>query len=404
MQMTQKELDDLISKKVQEGIDAKSADLEKKSAELLVTQKSALQAEFTEAREAAEAEREKKGYKDEKPELKLAKIVNLFANAGGDIEKMARLNVKMYDDDKEIKAYVKKTMEAGVPSAGGFGIPNVLSSRVIEALYAQTILDKIGVAKLPLVNGNLSMARMNTSSAVGWVGELPSEGLTTPAIGDVKLSAKKLFALAEISNTLIRYNSVGMEGWLARDIQKKFRLALDYAAFYGAGTVHTPAGLTNLGVQTSGSSSTALTQDVPDAMIALLKAANSPMTNVHWAMSPQMEAWLKNLKTTTGAWIFRPEMIASGTLSGRPYHVSTQISYTDTGTDYGDLWLGDFDEFLWGTGMDLELRMSQEASYVASGTTYSAFQRDSALVRVIGEHDFNVMHPVSFVKGTYSQA
>jgi len=52
--------------------------------------------------------------------------------------------------------------------------------------------------------------------------------------------------------------------------------------------------------------------------------------------------------------------------------------------------------------LDMELRMSQDAAFVSSGTTYSSFQRDSALVRVVGEHDFNVMHPVSFVQGTYS--
>lgn len=392
-QMTQKELDDLIDNKV-----------EAKLKETEVERKSALQAKLTEIREEAEKKAMNKGYKEEKPEVKLAKLVNLYANASGDIEKMAKLSEKMYAGDDETKGYITKTLEAGVPSAGGFGIPQILSSRVIEALYAQTLLDKMSVSRIPLVNGNMSLARMDTTSTVGWVGELPAAAPTTPVFGDVKLSAKKLFALAEISNSLMRYNAVGIEGWLARDLQKKFRLALDYAAFYGSGTSYTPAGLSNLGVQTSGSSSTALTQLVPDEMVALLKAANVPMTNVHWAMSPQMEAWAKNLKTTTGAWIFRQEMVENGTLSGYPYHVSTQISYTDTTTDYGDLWLGDFDEFLWGSGLDLELRMSQDASYVSGGTTYSSFQRDSALVRVVGEHDFNVMHPVSFVKGTYSVA
>lgn len=392
-QMTQKELDDLIDNKV-----------EAKLKETEVERKSALQAKLTEIREEAEKKAMNKGYKEEKPEVKLAKLVNLYANASGDVEKMAKLSEKMYAGDDETKGYITKTLEAGVPSAGGFGIPQILSSRVIEALYAQTLLDKMGVSRIPLVNGNMSLARMDTTSTVGWVGELPAAAPTTPVFGDVKLSAKKLFALAEISNSLMRYNAVGIEGWLARDLQKKFRLALDYAAFYGSGTSYTPAGLANLGVQTSGSSSTALTQLIPDEMVALLKAANVPMTNVHWAMSPQMEAWAKNLKTTTGAWIFRQEMVENGTLSGYPYHVSTQVSYTDTTTDYGDLWLGDFDEFLWGSGLDLELRMSQDASYVSGGTTYSSFQRDSALVRVVGEHDFNVMHPVSFVHGTYSVA
>jgi len=34
----------------------------------------------------------------------------------------------------------------------------------------------------------------------------------------------------------------------------------------------------------------------------------------------------------------------------------------------------------------------------------SAFQRDSTLIRVIGEHDFNVMQPKAIVKGIFSVA
>ena len=392
-QMTKEELESMIAA----GVEAKLKDTK-------AEQKSALRAEMQEAYEAAHQENERKGYKEEPAEIKFAKLVNLYGNANGDIERMKSLSEKMYGDDKEIKGYVAKALEAGVPSAGGFAIPQVLSSRVIEALYAQTFLEKVGVSRIPMPNGNVRMARMDTSSTVGWVGELPAATPTQPVFGDINLAAKKLFAISEISNSLTRFNAVGIEGWLARDLQKKFRLALDYAALYGSGTSYTPAGLTSLGVQTSGSTSTALTQLIPDEMIALLKAANVPMTNVHWIMHPNMEAWLKNLKTTTGAWIFRQEMIENGRLCGYPYHVTTQSSYTDTTTDYADLWLGDFDEFLWGTGLDMELRMSQDATFVSGGTTYSAFQRDSALVRVVGEHDFNVMHPVSFVKGTYSVA
>lgn len=389
-QMTKEELDSMIAKSVEDKLKEKET-----------AQKSVLRQEMQEAYEAAHQENVAKGYKEEPAIIKAAKLVNVFANAGGDIEKMADLNKKMYGD-KEVGGYISKALEAGVPANGGFGIPQVLSARVIEALYAQTILEKVGATRIPMPNGNIRMARMDTTSTVGWVGELPAATPTQPVFGDVSLSAKKLFAISEISNSLMRYNAVGIEGWLARDLQKKFRLALDYAALYGSGTAYTPSGLSNLGVQTSGSSSTALDQLKPDEMIALLKAANVPMTNVHWIMHPNMEAWLKNLKTTTGAWIFREEMIRNGTLAGYPYHVTTQSSYTDTTTDYADLWLGDFDEFLWGTGLDLELQMSREATYVSGGTTYSAFQRDSAIVRVVGEHDFNVMHPVSFVKGTYS--
>jgi len=378
--------------------------VEKKLAEKQAEQKKSLRADFQEAYEANQKYVENKGYKEEAPVIKAARLIRLAAAGACNPERMLEIAKTSCPDDMEIKGYVQKALEAGVPTNGGFGIPAPLSGRVIEALYANTLLEKTGVSRIPLAAGRLDMARMDTSSTVGWVGELPTNTPTQPVFGQVSLQAKKLGANCEISNSLLRYNSVGIDSWVAKDLSHKFKIALDAAMLYGAGTQYTPSGLTNLGVQTIGSASTALTQTAPRDMIALLKAANVDMTNVIWMMSPQMESWLLNLKTTTGAWIFLPEMTERGTLCGFKYLVSTSVSYTDTTTDYGDLWLGDFDYFMWGVGLDMELRMSQDASYVSGGTTYSAFQRDSTLIRVIGEHDFNVMQPKAFVKGTWSVA
>jgi len=372
-QMTQKELDDLIESKVEAKL--KETETERKSAQQVL---------MNEVRAEAEKKAFDKGYKEEPAIIKMAKLVRLAAAANCEPDKMRDLAGKLYADDLEVKGYVAKALEAGVPSSGGFGIPQPLAAKVIEALYANVVLEKVGVSRLPLVNGRLDMSRMDTSASVGWVGELPSSAPTQPVFGQVSLAAKKLYAISEISNSLLRYNSVSIDSWVAKDLQRQFRIALDTAGFYGAGTQYTPAGLSNLGVQTLGSSSTALTQTTPREMLTLLKAANIEMTNVAWAMSPAMESWLMNLKTTTGAWIFMDEMTSRGTLCGYKYFVSTSISYTDTTTDYADLWLGDFDYFMWGVGLDMELRMSQDATFVSGGTTYSTFQRDSALIRVLG--------------------
>jgi len=393
MELTKQELDDMINK----SVDAKVKEKE-------VEQKSKLREEFQAVYEDSQRHTESKGLKQESALVKMGRLVRLAAAGNCNPEKMLHVAKEVCPDDKETKGYIQKALEAGIPSSGGFGIPSPLSGRVIEALYPNTLLDKLGVTKIPLTAGRLDMARMDTSASVGWVGELPSNTPTAPVFGNVSLSAKKLGANCEISNSLLRYNSVMIDSWVARDLNRKFRIALDAAMLDGTGTLYTPNGLTNLGVQTYGSSSTALDQLKPREMLALLKAANIDMTNVSWMMSPQMESWLMNLKTTTGAWIFMQEMTERGTLCGYKYLVSTSVGYTDTTTDYGDLWLGDFDYFLWGVGLDMELRMSQDAAYVSGGTTYSSFQRDSTLVRLIGEHDFNVMQPKAFVKGTFSVA
>ena len=105
-----------------------------------------------------------------------------------------------------------------------------------------------------------------------------------------------------------------------------------------------------------------------------------------------------------GAYIYRDEMNNNKTLEGIPFVVTTGSSYTDTTTDYADLWLGDWDYFLWGASRDMELTMSKEATYMSGATAYSAFDRDETVIKVVAEHDFNVSQPLAFVHGIYSVA
>ena len=411
MEMTKDEFDTAIGKaaeeKATEKVDALRKELDEKIMKVREAEevkKTALRAEFQESYEAARRESEAKGLPEEPPAIKLGKLVTVFATARGDLGHMSKIASSMYPEDKEVGGYIKKTLEAGTPSAGGFGIPNVLSSRVIDILYANTFIEKIGVPKIPMPNGNVRLVRMNTATSVGYVGEIPSEGLTEPAFGDVDLSAKKMFALCELSNSLLKYNAVGIESWVVRELQRRAMLLVNSRVLYGSGTAYSPLGLANNGVQTIGSSSTALAQTHPDEIIAMVKQADVPLTRGAWVMSPKMESWLKLLKTTDSHWIFRDEMVRDGKLCGYPYFTTTISSYTDTTTDYADLWFGDWDEFLFGVGREMELQMSQDAAYVTSGTTRSAFQRDTTLVKLVAEHDFNVMHAGAFVRGTFSVA
>jgi len=367
--------------------------------------KTALRAQFQEVYEANRMREDSSGVKAMTPMQKLGRIIIAAAAGQCDPEKMLAFSKKNYDGDKELDGYIKKTMEAGVPSTGGFTIPHPVMGQLIEPLYQETFLDKIGMSKLPMPNGNLTLPRVNTSSTVGWVGEIPATTPTGIVLGDVKLSAKKLYAKLPISNSLLRYSAVGLESFCARDLQRKLTLAVNDAALYGTGGSYQPLGLSGItGIQSSGSASTALTAAATVDMISLLRQANVAMSRPYWVMSPAMEGWLKNLKTTVGAFIYRDEMNNSKTVEGIPFVVTTGSSYTDTTTDYADLWLGDWDYFLWGASRDMELTMSKEATYMSGATAYSAFDRDETVIKVVAEHDFNVSQPLAFVHGIYSVA
>jgi len=314
-----------------------------------------------------------------------------------------------YPESKALHAVLdqrQKDYSAGTPSAGGFTIPIAFSPDYIKALYAKTLLDKLGVRKVPMPNGNFSIPRMDTSSAVGWLEENGALGLTTAAFGEVNLKAKKMGALSAISNSLMRQSGVGIESWISDDLMEKARILLDYTFMYGTGTEHTPRGLANqANIQTVGSSSTAFGLTTPIDMEALLEQANIPMDNVKWLFSPIGKSWIYAKAFSSGPFAWADEM-SRGKLLSYDFLSSSTVSYTPAngGTAaYSDFWIGDFSQFIWGVGYDLSFEMSREGSYVSGGSTVSAFQKDLTLVRLISEHDFACRQPKAFVKGTYSQ-
>lgn len=412
---TQDEIEDLFgkiaAKSAQESIDKNNSEWEKKLLAQQETHKTALRSEFMDVF-AANQHNDSKGLDDKNPQTLLGMYAMTLAKANfndgpasmRDMDRVGKYAKEMFPSAKNFHGLIaaqKKDLEASIPSAGGFTIPSILSPDIIRVLYNNTILDRVGAVKVPMPNGNFKMARMDASSGTFWGNELPTGNKTEPVFGDISLSAKKLTALVPISNSLLRYNAVGLDSWVSQDLQMKARIALDTAMLYGTGTLGQPLGLMNQGVQTSGTSSTAFALGTPNDMKALLKKNNVPMIKPAWILNPLGESNILDLAFSSGPFAWAQEMNTSERLAGIPY-VSSASVQTYSSDTYADYWLGDFSEFVWGVGYDLSLEISREGTYINGGTTYSAFQRDESLIRLICEHDFGVKHPVSFIQGTYT--
>lgn len=301
----------------------------------------------------------------------------------------------------------KKELNAGTPSEGGFTVPLAFSGEYIDALVANTLIDKLNIRKVPLVHGNLSIPRMDETSAVSWVGETPKNGTTQPTFGEVNMRAKKLCAKTAISNTLIRESGVNLEGWIAEDLMRKARIALDEAMLNGTGTEYTPLGLAHTnGVQTAGSATTAFGLTTPNDLVALLELANVRMENVHWLLNPMGESWIRNKAFSSGPFAWSNEMATTGKLRGYEFHSSSTVKYTPaTGgaSAFAEFWLGDFAEMMFGVSRDLQIEISREGTFTANGQIISAFDRDLTLVRLITECDFACRQPKAFIKGTFAE-
>lgn len=300
-----------------------------------------------------------------------------------------------------------KALNEGTPSDGGFTVPLAFSGEYIDALVANTLIDKLNIRKVPLVHGNLSIPRMDTTSSVSWVGEISSAGSTQPTFGEVNMKAKKLKAVTAISNTLLNDSGVNLEGWIAEDLMRKTRIALDNALLNGTGTQYQPLGLANNSeVQTAGGSTTALALTTPNDMVALLQQANVKLENVHWLLNPIGESWLRNKAFTSGPFAWSDEMARTGKLRGFDFHSSSTVKYTPAAggaSAYADFWLGDFAEMMFGVARDISIEMSREGSFTSGGAIVNAFDQDLTLIRLITECDFACRQPKAFVHGTFAE-
>lgn len=405
--VSQAQLDEAVSKAVKE-IEAK-ADKDK-----------ADNVKYLEAFKAAVAKNDEKSFIKETP----VTIVNqMIASGVAAMGKKGANNIVMVSPDEVLEQAKKdfpyskalhgvleqrKQLNAGTPSEGGFTVPLAFSGEYIDALVATTLLDKLNVRRVPLINGNLSIPRMDSTSAVSWVGEISKGGKTQPTFGEVNMKAKKLKAITAISNTLINTSGVNLEGWVAEDLMRKTRIALDDALLNGTGSQYQPLGLANNSdIQATGSSTTALALTTPNDMVALLQQANVRLENVHWLLNPVGESWIRNKAFASGPFAWSDEMARTGRLRGYDFHSSSTVAYTAASggaSAYADFWLGDFAELMFGVARDISIEISREGSFTDNGTQINAFEQDLTLIRLITECDFACRQPKAFVHGIFSES
>jgi HK97 family phage major capsid protein len=336
----------------------------------------------------------------------MVRLAKLQLLSKSDPEKALKIAEQMYPQDRFIKSTLedisKKALGVTTGTEGGFLVPEVLSQEVIPLLYSNTFIFELGTRKLDMPNGNLTIPKLSGGATAYYQGENLPASKSQPKFENLQLKSRKMFTLVPTSNDLIRNSSVSADAIIRDDMIQQMKLKLEWAGVYGDGTDYVPLGITNTtGVQTY-TPGALMTADDPATLVGLLKKKNTPMRSPGWVFNSTMEAQIRNLKTTTGAYIYRDEMDTKSTILGIPYKTSEQIA---TGTDAHQLTkviLADWSEFIFGSEIDFEMMSSQEAAYdIGGGTMVSAFSNDQTIIRVLSKHDFGVRHATSFLVGTF---
>jgi len=327
--------------------------------------------------------------------IRFARMARALAAAGG-IPQIAQQVAEAWGDSG---LFANQNMSTG--AAGGFLVPEDVSSEVIELLRPASVVMRGGPRVVPLPNGNLTMNRVATGSTFTYTGEQQDIGATGMTLGQVKLSAKKLTGLIPISNDLLSSASIAVDRLVRDDIVNGSAIAMDQAFLRSAGGDNAPLGLrhqltgtpfatSNILAATGGNTLASITADLGRIELALLNA-NIPLTGAAWIGAPRTMMRLRNIRDGNGNPAF-PEM-QQGQLRGLPFMNTTTVPINLGGGAESELYLIAFPHVLVGEHSGLQIATSTEAAYRdATGTMQAAYSRDETVIRAIQHHDIGLRH------------
>jgi HK97 family phage major capsid protein len=350
-----------------------------------------------------------KGLKEKYPNgILFGKACRAMAVAKQDGGGRARANEALKEwGNEDIVDYLEmsraKAMAAGAPTAGGFLVPDQFSQDVIEFLRPMSVVRRLNPMILPMPTGTVRVPKITQGSNASYIGENQNAPASNVGTGQVTLTWKKLAVLVPLSNDLVRFSSPGADAIVRDDMVRGMAERENRAFLRGQGVDSGPKGLRywtpagNVLAATSGEALADVTTDLGRCILAL-KEANVPMTRPAWMMAPRTEQFLATIQTTTGAFVFRDEILA-GRLWGWPVGVTTEVptNLSDQGgSAETELTLCDMADAVIGESTRIFVDVSDSAAYVdAAGSVTSAFSQDQTVIRAIAEHDFALRRDVA---------
>lgn len=380
MALTIQELEKKIKSVVEDALNRDFEEVKKSNIEQI---KQALKEEMAVKRELSTGE---KGQK-------LGAFVRSLIAGKGNIEAAAKFAKDFLKDEE-----VAKSLNLTIYEDGGVLAPYEYSSELIELLRPLTAVRRLGARTIPLVGGMI-MPRQTAGANAYYIGEEGEVNASNLSFGDLKFEEKELMAVVPISNKLIRVAGNSANQVVTNDLTLGFAVKSDATFIRGTGTQYSPKGLRYwahsdnvFSVITDSDVLTEVDKTLTQA-IYKLKAADIPMIQPGWIISPRTEVFLWRLKDGNGNYVYKDEMRA-GLLWGMPYVATTQIpDNLGAGGNESEIYFADFAQVLIAEASQIGFSVSTEASYKdASGNLVSAFSKDQTVVRAKAIHDFGVRH------------
>ncbi len=315
---------------------------------------------------------------------------------------------------------VEKALSWLDETTGGALVAPPQMGELIELLRNNDALIAAGARDIGMPpNGRITFPSQKGATTAYFIGESTTITDSTPATGDLLLTAKKLAVLCKIPNELFRFSSVSVEQFVRDDIARVMALRLDKACLEDPGSSVAPKGLINYAninsVTATGTTSNPNDTLQPEdlySMIAAVEEVNAIFKS--WILRPLMYQKIATRRADAavpgdGAGPFLFDILRelgkdmnlargkTGALVGYPAVKSTNVSKT-RGTIAAPLTASTNTYILGGDFSDFIIALGGVIEFVQSTQGDTPLTQDQTWIRGIQHVDCGPRHEASFVK------
>jgi HK97 family phage major capsid protein len=260
-------------------------------------------------------------------------------------------------DRSELSDSEQRAMAEGVDASGGFLVPEILSSNVIDRVRNKAAVFAAGALTIPMDTDTTNLARLAGGNSANWKSENAAVTESDETWERVQLRTKTAVVLQRVSQELFEDLSPEGARVIENEILQALALKLDLAALRGSGVDPEPRGIRNQTgvniVSLGANGATPTNYDfLIDALSAVRDANGEPKAAIYASRTAKT---LDKLKDSTGQPLNQP-----GAVAELSKFVSNQIPINltqGTSTDTSEAYVGDFSTVLIGLRPTIGMRV-----------------------------------------------
>jgi HK97 family phage major capsid protein len=347
-----------------------------------------------------------------------ARQAHLLYLAGGNPRVAADIAERDFGD-KEM-AMVLRAAQSGADSATSAWAGTLVQQEIqdfIDLLRPLSVFSRIPAGTTITFDStnSIRIPKATTGTPGGFVAEGGAIPVKQGAFSSITLTPSKLGVITVATREVLARSTPALETLLRDMMLRDTAITLDRRFFSTlAATSAAPSGLLHTdnapAAITASNTSNAADDAIADikAMMSAMFAASVPMQNLVWLMHPSKKLDLMALRSATGAFYFRDELV-NGTLQGIPVIDSSVLDkgLNDGGTsNIKTIALVDASMLVKGNGLAPTIALSTDATLhmddapnsdilVPTSGGKSLFQTDATALRLTWETTWRMRHTVA---------